>query len=181
MSLTKADKQNRVEELHGEFQGTAALIVNTFDHLTVAQDFQLRQQLRAVGARYRVLKNSLAERAAVGTPMSGVLKELKGVTSIAYTSGDAVALAKVLQKYTKDNPTFVVKAGLLTEAGREGRALTAAEVDQLAALPSKEELYAKLLYLLQAPAQRLVTVLSAAGRNTAVVIDQAVKANKFSS
>ena len=116
----------------------------------------------------------------MGTPVSGVLKDLKGVTSIAYTTGDAVALAKVLQKYTKDNPTFVVKAGLLSEAG-QGRALTASEVDQLASLPSKEELYGKLLYLLQAPAQRVVTVLAACGRNTAVVIDQAVKAEKFSS
>lgn len=174
MALTKQQKQARLEHLQGELKGATTLVVASFGSLTVAQDFELRKQLRQAGGRYRVVKNTLAERAALGTVAAPVLRELKGVNSIAYTSGDAVALAKALQQYAKDNPGFVVKAGVV-----EGAAITAAQVAQLAATPAKEELYAKLLYLIQAPAQRLVTVAQAVGRNTAVVIDQAVQAKKF--
>jgi large subunit ribosomal protein L10 len=144
--------------------------------LTVAQDFELRKQIRSTGGRYRVIKNTLAERAAKGTAAETVLKDLKGVTSIAYTAGDAVALAKALQKYAKDNPGLSFKALVV-----EGRPMAAKDIAVLAALPSKQEVYAKLLFLMQAPAQRLATALAAVGRNTAVVLDQAVKAKKFAS
>lgn len=174
MALTREQKQAKVDHLRQELQGANTIILASFEAMTVAQDYELRKQLRESGARYHVVKNTLAEIAAKGTPAEAVLVGLKGVTSIAYTDGDAVALAKALQKYAKDNPSFTLHAGVV-----EGQKISATEVSQLAAMPSREEIYSKLLYLLQAPAQRLVTVLNAAGRDTAVVIDQAVKANKF--
>ena len=106
--------------------------------------------------------------------MAEVLKNLTGVTSIAYTEGDPVALAKVLSKYAKDNPEFTFKAGVV-----EGRVITIKEIDALATMPSKEELYSKLLFLLNAPAQRLATVVNATGRDLAVVIGQGVEKKKF--
>jgi large subunit ribosomal protein L10 len=174
MALTKAQKQARIDWLQQELRQAGTVIVTSFAGLTVAQDYELRQRLRAAGARFRVVKNTLAERAAGGLPAAQVLAGLHGVTALAYTSGDPVALAQALQKYAKDNPALSLRAGVV-----EGAAIGAAEVAQLAATPSKQELYAKLLGLLQAPAQRLVTVLSATGRNTAVVLDQAVQAKKF--
>lgn len=174
MPLTKTQKQERIDALAAELRSASSIMLASFSGLTVEQDLELRRSLRAAGARFRVIKNTLAERAAASTPAAAVLKDLKGVSAIAYTDGDPVALAKVLQKYTKDNPAFVLKAGVV-----EGSRISAAEVGQLAATPAKEELYAKLLFLIQAPAQRLVTVLSATGRNTAVVLDQAVQAKKF--
>lgn len=174
MPLTKQQKQVRVEALQSELRGASTLILTSFTGLTVEQDFELRQQLRKAGARYRVLKNTLAERAAMGTTAEPLLRGLKGVHSLAYTAGDPVALAKTLQKYAKENPGLTLKAGVV-----EGAPITASQVVQLAASPSKAELYSKLMYLIQAPAQRLVTVVAAVGRNTAVVLDQAVKAKKF--
>lgn len=174
MALTKAQKQTRVEALQTALADASTLIVTGFSGLTVAQDFELRKRLRAAGGHFRVIKNTLARRAAQGSSAAGVLEKLAGVNAIAYTSGDGVALAKALRDYIKDNPALVVHAGVV-----EGSAVDAHGVDQLASIPSKPELYAKLLWLLQAPAQRLVTVLQATGRNTAVVIDQGVQANKF--
>jgi|SRR6185437_122935 len=174
MPLTKLQKQERLDQLQAELRNATTLVVAGFNGLTVEQDFELRKQVRAAGARYRVVKNTLAARAAQGTAAEAVLSGLKGVSSIAYTAGDGVALAKALQNYVKDNPGFTLRAGMV-----EGATISAAQVAQLAATPSKEELYAKLLFLIQAPAQRLVTALNAVGRNTAVVLDQAVQAKKF--
>src|SRR5207245_8539310 len=142
--------------------------------LTVAQDYELRKTLRSSGAKYRVVKNTLAARAAKGTPAEAALKDLSGVTSIAYTQGDPVALAKAVSKYAKDNPEFTFKAGVV-----EGRVLSIKEIQALATMPSKEELYSKLLYLLSAPSQRLVTAMNAVGRNLAVVVNQGVQEEKF--
>ena len=121
-----------------------------------------------------MVKNTLAERAAKGTKVEEALKDLQGVTSIAYTQGDPVALAKALSKYAKDNPEFSFKAGVV-----EGRVISIKEIEALATMPSKEEIYSKLLFLINAPAQRLVTVMNAVGRNLAVVVDQGVKEKKF--
>ena len=96
------------------------------------------------------------------------------MTSIAYTEGDPVALAKALAKYAKDNPEFSFKAGVV-----EGRVITVKEIESLATMPSKDELYSKLLFLLHAPAQRLVTAMNAVGRNLAVVVGQGVEQKKF--
>jgi large subunit ribosomal protein L10 len=150
------------------------MIVATYSKLTVEKDYELRKALRSTGAKYRVVKNTLAERAAKGTKVEEGLKNLSGVTSIAYTQGDPVALAKALAKYAKDNPEFTFKAGVV-----EGRVVSLHEIQALATMPSKEELYSKLLFLINAPAQRLATVINAAGKDLAVVIAQGVEKNKF--
>jgi large subunit ribosomal protein L10 len=163
-----------VDRLSQDLQKVSTVIVTTYTKLTVAQDYELRKALRSSGAKYAVVKNTLAERAAKGTKAEGALKDLAGVTSIAYTEGDPVALAKALSKYAKDNPEFSFKAGVV-----EGRVISVKEIDALASMPSKEEIYSKLLFLLNSPAQRLVTVLNATGRDLAIVVNQGVKENKF--
>ena len=174
MAVSKTKKIEQVEELSGELKKVSSVIVATYSKLTVEKDYELRRALRGTGAKYRVVKNTLAERAAKGTRVEGALKNLRGVTSIAYTEGDPVALAKALSKYAKDNPEFTFKAGVV-----EGRVISIKDIEALANMPSKEEIYSKLLFLLNAPAQRLVTALNAVGRNLAVVVDQAVQQKKF--
>jgi len=174
MAVTKAKKAEQIEKLNVSLQKASSMIVGTFSKLTVAKDDQLRRTVRSVGGRYQVVKNTLAQRASEGTKVGDALKGLKGVTSIAYTEGDPVALAKALSKYVDDNPEFSFKSGVL-----EGRVISISEIKALATMPSKEELYSKLLFLINAPAQRLVTVMNAAGRDLAVVINQGVEKNKF--
>src|SRR5215831_6498715 len=174
MAVSKAKKIEQADKLSAELKNVSSVIVATYTKQTVAQDFELRKTLRTTGAKYRVVKNTLAERAAKGTKVEEVLKNLQGVTSIAYTEGDPVALAKALSKYAKDNPEFSFKAGVV-----EGRVISIKEIEALATMPSKEEIYSKLLFLISAPAQRLVTAMNAVGRNLAVVIDQGVKEKKF--
>jgi large subunit ribosomal protein L10 len=174
MAVTRAKKIEQVKELGSELKKASSMIVATYSKLTVTQDFELRKALRPTGAKYRVVKNTLAELAGKGTKVESALKSLQGVTSIAYTEGDPVALAKALAKYAKEHPEFSFKAGVV-----EGRAITVKDIESLATMPSKEELYSKLLFLLNAPAQRLVTAMNAVGRNLAVVIDQGVQEKKF--
>jgi large subunit ribosomal protein L10 len=174
MAVTKAKKSEQIQKLSSDLQSVGSMIVGTFAKLTVAQDFELRKTVRAAGGRYHVVKNTLAERAAKGTKVEEALKGLKGVTSIAYTEGDPVALAKALQKYVADNPEFTFKAGIL-----EGKVISISEIKALATMPGKEEIYAKLLFLINAPAQRLVTAMNAVGRNLAVVVNQGVEQKKF--
>jgi len=176
MAVTRAKKQEQVEKLGTELKRVSSVIVATYSKLTVAQDFELRKALRSSGAKYRVVKNTLAERAAKDTKAEEVLKGLSGVTSIAYTEGDPVALAKALAKYAKDNPEFTFKAGVV-----EGSVVSIKEIESLATMPSKEEIYSKLLFLLNAPAQRLVTAMNAVGRDLAVVINQGVEKQKFAN
>ena len=174
MAVTKAKKIEQVEQLTEELKSAKHGIVGTFAKLTVEKDFELRKAVRSAGGRYRVLKNTLAERAAKGSAIEEAVKSLAGVTSLAYTSGDPVALAKALSKYAKDNPEYTFKAGIV-----DGKVIAIREIDALAALPSKEEIYSKLLFLMNAPAQRLVTVMNAVGRDIAVVINQGVEKGKF--
>jgi large subunit ribosomal protein L10 len=165
----KEDKQKDLEALRQDLENTGNLFVTGYEKLRVDQDFELRKTIR-------VVKNNLAELASEGKPSEQVLKGLRGMTSLAFTSGDPVALAKALTVYAKANPSFTFKAGMV-----EGRAIDIKEINDLATMPSKEEIYAKLLFLIQAPAQRLVTAMNAVGRNLAVVVDQGVKENKFSA
>jgi large subunit ribosomal protein L10 len=170
----KEDKKKDIEALRNDLASLQNLFVTGYEKLRVSQDFELRKIVRNAGAKYRVVKNNLAEKASEGTPAEPVLKGLRGMTSMAYTSGDPVALAKALTAYAKANPTFTFKAGLV-----EGRAIDIKSINDLATLPSKEEIFSKLLYLINAPAQRLLTTMNAVGRNLAVVVDQGVKENKF--
>lgn len=174
MAVTKAKKAEQIAKLNSDLQKASSMIVGTFSKLTVAKDYELRKTVRTAGARYQVVKNTLASRAGEGTQVAEALKGLKGVSSIAYTSGDPVALAKALSKYVDDNPEFSFKAGIL-----EGRLISTKEIKALATMPSKEEIYSKLLFLINAPAQRLVTVMNAVGRDLAVVINQGVEKKKF--
>jgi large subunit ribosomal protein L10 len=174
MAVTKAKKTEQVEKLSQELKNVSNVVVATYTKMTVLQDYELRKALRGAGAKYQVVKNTLAERAAKGTKVEGALKDLAGVTSIAYTTGDPVAMAKALTKYAKDMPEFTFKVGVV-----EGRVVTIKEIEALSTMPSKDELMSKLLFLINAPAQRLVTVMNAVGRNLAVVVDQGVQQNKF--
>ncbi len=174
MAVTRAKKVEQVEKLTGELNQVGNVIVGTFSKLTVTQDFELRKAVRGAGGKYQVVKNSLAERATKGTKIEEALKNLAGVTSIAYTKADPVALAKALSKYAKDNPEYSFKAGVV-----EGRVISIKEIETLANMPSKEELYSKLLFLINSPAQRLATVIGATGRDLAIVVNQGVKENKF--
>ncbi len=175
MALTKAKKAEKVSQLAQELEGSTSAIIGTFAKLTVAQDFELRKAVRAAGGRYRVLKNKLAARASKGTQIEAALQGLKGVSSVAYTSGDPVALAKALSTWVAENAEFTFKLGII-----DGKVINVDEVKQLATMPGKEEIFSKLLFLINAPAQRLATVINATGRDLAVVINQAVEQQKFS-
>jgi large subunit ribosomal protein L10 len=174
MAVSKAKKAEQVEKLSADLKNASSAVVSTYTRLTVAQDYELRKTLRGVGAKYKVVKNTLAERAAKGTKIEEALKNLAGVNSIAYTTGDPVAMAKALTKYAKDTPEFTFKIGVV-----EGRVISIKEIEALATMPSREELMSKLLFLINAPARRLVTAMNAVGRNLAVVVDQGVQGKKF--
>jgi large subunit ribosomal protein L10 len=173
---TRQDKRKEAEILHQALEQARHVFVAGFEKLTVAQDFELRKAVRGAGGTYKVVKNSLAEHASRGTPSEPVLRGLTGMTSLAFTTGDPVALAKVLTTYAKEHPTFTFKAGVV-----EGRVVDASAIAELAQMPSREELFARILYLIQAPATNLARAISGVGRNLAVVIDQGVKENKFSA
>jgi large subunit ribosomal protein L10 len=170
----KEDKKKDIDSLREDLQKSKNLFVTGYEKLKVGQDFELRKTVRAAGGKYRVVKNNLAEIASQGTPSEPVLKGLRGMTSMAYTTKDPVALAKALTAYAKTNPSFTFKAGVV-----EGRAIDVKQIGDLATMPPKEEIFAKLLYLINAPAQRLAMTINAAGRKLAVAIDQGVKENKF--
>lgn len=170
----KDQKQKEIESLRQELQELKNLFVTGYEKLRVDQDFELRKAVRAAGGNYRVVKNNLAAKASEGTPSSEVLNDLKGMTSVAFTTADPVALAKALTTYAKTNPTFTFKAGIV-----EGRVIDIKAINDLANMPSRDEILSRLLFLINAPAQRLATVVNAVGRNLAVVVDQGVKENKF--
>ena len=176
MALTKAKKAVKIDQLTHELEGSTSAIVGTFAKLTVSQDFELRKVVRSAGGRYRVVKNKLAARASKGTKIEQALQGLKGVSSVAYTSGDPVALAKALSTWMQENAEFTFKLGIV-----DGQVITVEEVKQLATMPSKEQIFSKLLFLINAPAQRLVTVMNAVGRDVAVVLNQAVEKGKFAA
>ena len=170
----KAEKKKQSEELRAQLANVSTVILSTFQGITVEQDTQLRRTVESAGGHYQVVKNTVAERAAAGTPTEGLLKDLKGTNSIAYTKTDPVALAKILTKVAKDTPAFQFRAGWV-----EGRVISIQEIGQLALLPSKEELISKVMFMLNAPAQRVATAMAALPRNLAVVTSEAVKAGKF--
>ncbi len=174
MALSKSKKNEKVKQLASELETSTSAIIGTFTGLTAAKDFELRKTIRAAGGRYHVVKNKLAAKSAQGTKVEKALQGLKGVSSVAYTSGDPVALAKALSNWVKDNAEFTFKLGIV-----DGKVINVQEIQSLATLPGKEELFSKLLFLINAPATRLATVINATGRNLAVVVNQAVEQNKL--
>ena len=175
MPKKRPEKQSEVETLKTELARVSTVILTTFQGITVDQDTKLRRAVESAGGRYQVVKNTLAQHAGEGTPAEPLLKGLKGTNSIAYTAADPVALAKVLTKVAKDVPAFKFRSGVV-----EGRVISIEEIQQLANLPSKEELISKIMFLLQAPAQRIASALAALPRNLAVTVNEAAKQNKFS-
>ena len=172
----RSEKQQDLDNLKTDLAKVSTVILTTFQGISVAEDTKLRRAVQAAGGHYRVVKNTIAERAGAGTPAEPLLKNLEGTNSIAYTAADPVALAKVLTKVAKDVPAFRFKAGMV-----EGRVLSIEEIQRLAQLPSKDELIGKIMFLLQAPAQRIASALAALPRNLAVTLSEAAKANKFES
>ena len=175
MALSRSQKSDKVKKLAGELETSTSAIIGTFTGLTASKDFDLRKTVRAAGGSYHVVKNKLAAKSAEGTKIEEALKGLKGVNSVAYTSGDPVALAKALSTWVKDNSEFTFKLGIV-----DGKVINVREITELANMPGKEELFSKLLFLINAPAQRLATVINATGRDLAVVINQGVEKEKFS-
>ena len=170
---TRKEKQEDLEALAEQFKNANAAMLVSFKKMTVAKDQELRRQLREAGVSYSVVKNTLARKAAAGTPLEPLADEFKGVTAVALSTTDPVGLSKAIAKFTKANAEiFSFKVGLV-----EGKVVELKEVEAIASLPSREELISKMLFLINAQAQRLVTVIQAVPRNLAIVMDQ-VRAQK---
>ena len=174
MALSRSAKTEKVKKLASELETSTSAIIGTFAGLTASKDFELRKTIRNAGGSYHVVKNKLAARASEGTKIEAALQGLKGVSAVAYTAGDPVALAKALSTWVKDNAEFTFKLGII-----DGKVIDVREIGELATMPGKEELFSKLLFLIQSPAQRLATVINATGRDLAVVINQGVEKGKF--
>src|SRR5437867_7403729 len=160
MAVTRADKEAELQQLERAFKGSESAILVDYKGLTVPQATDLRRQIRGTKASYKVVKNTLAKRAIKGTRFEVLEKFFEGTTGVAYTKTDPVALAKTLTTFVKTAPTLTIKAAVV-----QGRAIKPAEVTDLAALPGKPELYAKLLGTMQAPMVDLVRVLKAVPRD----------------
>ncbi|HXG91472.1 MAG TPA: 50S ribosomal protein L10 [Blastocatellia bacterium] len=169
---TRAQKQVEVESLHREFEQSPNAVLIGFQGIKVADDERLRRELRQANLTYRVVKNTLAIRAAKGTPIEQLKDNFTGATAVALSKDDPVTLAKVLSKWAKESPVFTFKAGVV-----EGRPIAVKDIEAISNLPSKEELVSKIMFLVNASAQRLAVVTGAVARNLAVVIDQ-VRAQK---
>ncbi|HUL71663.1 MAG TPA: 50S ribosomal protein L10 [Vicinamibacterales bacterium] len=176
MAVSKAEKDTELKELAVAFREAETAVLVDYRGITVPQVTELRRQVRAAGGRYRVVKNTLAKRAAAGTSLAGLTDHFSGTTAVVYTKKDPVAMAKAITTFAKAAPTLSIKAAVV-----QGRAVAASAVDDLASLPGRPELYAKLLFVLQAPMQQLVTVLSAVPRDLVNVLAAAERKRSESS
>ena len=170
MAVSRAEKEQELQDLTAAFKAADTAILVDYRGLNVPAATELRRQIRSAKAQYRVVKNTLARRAARGTAFASLEQHFEGTTAIAYTGEDAVALAKAITTFIKTTPTLAIKAAVV-----QGRAIQPAAVTDLATLPGRPELYSRLLFLLQAPMQQLVTVLSATPRNFVTVLNEAAK------
>jgi large subunit ribosomal protein L10 len=164
---TRAEKDQDIAGLNDDFKNTNHALVVSFQGLPVDKDWELRRALQAAQLNYRVVKNTIGRRAVEGTPLESLKDHFKGMTAVAYSDSDPVGLAKVLSKFAKENAKLTFKAGVV-----EGRAINVKDIDALASMPSKEELISKLMFLINAPAQRIAVAVNGVSRNLAVVIQQ---------
>lgn len=163
----REQKQKDLNALAESFQNADAAMIVSFNKMTVAKDQDLRNSLREAGVKYAVVKNTLARKAAEGTPFEQITEHFKGVSAVAFTN-DPVSLSKAISKYAKANQDiFTFKVGLV-----EGKVVELKDVEAIASLPSREELISKIMFVINAQAQRIVTVINAVPRNLAVVVKQ---------
>lgn len=172
--MKREQKQKKAEELREALANARSVILSGFEGITVSEDYELRRKLSESGAHYKVAKNSIIERAAQGTPVQPAAGELHGTTSIAYSQQDPVALAKAITDFARQHAVLVFKAGIV-----EGRVIDLNQLNEISALPSRENLLAKALFVINSPAQRVASAVAAVGRNIAYLIQQGVEQKKF--
>jgi large subunit ribosomal protein L10 len=172
---TRKQKEGDVQKLREELAHVSTVVLSTFQGINVEDETRLRRTVESAGGRYRVVRNSVAQRAAEGTAAEELLKGLAGPNSISYTEADPVSFAKALSKLAKEIPSYEFKAGVV-----EGRVLSVDELVALAALPSRDELLSRIMFLIQSPARGIAQALAGTSRNLAVVTQEAAKAQKFS-
>ena len=164
---TREQKEQDIAVLKEEFSNKGNALIVSFQGLTVGKDWELRRALEKAELNYRVVKNTLGKIAVEGTPLEPLKDHFVGMTAVAYSEKDPVGLAKVLSKFAKENAQLTFKAGIV-----EGRVINVKDIDVLAALPSKEELVSKLMFLINSPAQRIATAVNGVARNLVVVLKQ---------
>lgn len=163
--MNRTQKEEVVAGLRADFEQAQSLVLSTYQKVEVNKINELRSKLRAEGVQFRQIKNTLAKLAIKDTDMEVVSDLFVGPTLVAYSLEDAVAPAKLLKEFAKDEPNFELRGGYL-----EGQALDLAGVEALASMPSKEEMQAKFLSVLQAVPSKFLRTLNAAPQQFLLVL-----------